>query len=257
MEARKELKIISLNTWGGQGSGILDFFKKNTDVDIFCLQEVYNGGENHELELRFKSENKIYNLLAEINNILSDKFYFHFHPHIKDYYGLAIFVKKDINVINFGEIYVHKEKGYVSEENSGFHGKNVQYLNLSINGKKINILNFHGLWTGKGKDDTEDRIVQSENIVSFVKTLEGEIILSGDFNLDPDTDSIKILENFGLNNLIKENNISTTRTSLYPRIDVSPFADYVFVSKDVKVKSFEIMPDEVSDHAAMKLVIYC
>ena len=130
----------------------------------------------------------------------------------------------------------------------------MEFVKLNINNKVINILNVHGLWTGKGKSDSEDRIKQSQNIIDFIKTLEEETVLCGDFNLNPDTESIKMFENFGLKNLIRENNTSSTRTSLYIK-DENPFADYTFVSKDVEVKSFEIMPHEVSDHSAMKLVI--
>lgn len=77
----KELKIISLNTWGGQVKSILDFFEMNKDTDVFCLQEVYNGGEDDEAELKFKSESKDYNLLNNIKKILND-FDIFFYPHI-------------------------------------------------------------------------------------------------------------------------------------------------------------------------------
>ncbi len=250
----RELKIISLNTWGGQVEGIMDFFEMNKGADVFCLQEVYSGGENDEAELKFKSESKDYNLLNNIKKILND-FDIFFYPHIKEYYGLVIFVKRDLNIVEEGEVFVHKEKGYLSKENTGFHAKNIQYIKFNIQGRDFTIINFHGLWTGKGKDDTEDRINQSQNIIDFIKTLKGEVILCGDFNLNPDTESVKMFENFGLKNLIRENGITSTRTSLYSRREVSPFADYTFVSKDLEVKSFEIMPDEVSDHSAMKLVV--
>lgn len=251
----KELKIISLNTWGGiVGDSLLKFFQENTDTDIFCLQEVYNGGKDYEKDFFKDSDKKNFDLLNNISKILKD-FDFYFKPHLKDHYGLAIFIKKDLKILKEGEFFVHKEKYFIPEDHLGFHAKNIQYLSLSLNGKVFNVCNFHGLWTGKGKNDTDDRINQSQNIVNFLKTLEGEIILCGDFNLNPDTESIKMIENFGLKNLIKENNISTTRTSLYSRREVSPFADYTFVSKDLEVKSFEIMSEEVSDHSAMKLVI--
>ncbi len=148
---------------------------------------------------------------------------------------------------------MYKEKGYLSKENTGFHAKNIQYIKFNIQGRDFTIINFHGLWTGKGKDDTEDRINQSQNIIDFIKTLNGEVVLCGDFNLNPDTESIKMFEEFGLKNLIRENNITSTRTSYYSK--ENKFADYTFVSKGIEVKSFEIMPDEVSDHSAMKIII--
>ena len=42
------MKVISLNTWGGRGGldGLLDFFTRHRDVDVFCLQEVWDGNED-------------------------------------------------------------------------------------------------------------------------------------------------------------------------------------------------------------------
>jgi exonuclease III len=42
------MKIISLNTWGGMAGRqpLLDFFVAHKDVDVFCLQEIWNGGEH-------------------------------------------------------------------------------------------------------------------------------------------------------------------------------------------------------------------
>ena len=253
----KELRIISLNTWGGQVDGILDFFKSNKDTNIFCLQEIIEVKDEDLKDNEFAKENKKerinqdLKLFNNVKNVLKDhKSYF--RPHYKDYFGLAIFVKKDLEILEEGEVIIY---GGNKANHEHDHARNVEFVKLNINNKVINILNVHGLWTGKGKSDSEDRINQSQNIIDFIKTLKGEVILTGDFNLNPDTESIKMIENSGLINLIKEKKITSTRTSLYIRRETNPFADYTFVSKDVEVKSFEIMPDEVSDHAAMKLVV--
>ena len=56
-----------------------------------------------------------------------------------------------------------------------------------------------------------------------------------------------------MKNLIKEYNIQSTRTSLYEKSE--KFADYVFVSPEIVVKDFKLLPDEVSDHLALFLEI--
>jgi endonuclease/exonuclease/phosphatase (EEP) superfamily protein YafD len=60
----------------------------------------------------------------------------------------------------------------------------------------VTVVNFHGLWNGKGKTDTPDRIAQSQNILRFLEGVDGEIILCGDFNLLPDTESLRMFEDF-------------------------------------------------------------
>ena len=61
------MKIITLNTWGGRaGDGIMDFFKKYSDVDIFLLQEVFhNAGSKTVWHDREKRE-----LFREISEVL-------------------------------------------------------------------------------------------------------------------------------------------------------------------------------------------
>ena len=77
--------------------------------------------------------------------------------------------------------------------------------------------------------------------------------MCGDFNLLPDTESIKILESSGLRSLIKEYNITSTRTSFYTK--PAKYADYILVTPGIEVKDFKVLTDEVSDHSPLFLEI--
>lgn len=231
---------------------LLGFFEANKDVDVFCLQEIFNGGQEDNTDIIGDAERVEYDLLNLLDKTLPDHVGF-FRPHIKDFSGLAVFIKKEFNVIEEGDCFVHKHEGYISKPLFGPQARNLQYLKLEIDGKKITVINFHGLWNGQGKTDTPDRINQSKKIVDFMKKIEGEIVLCGDFNLRPDTESLKMFEDFGLRNLIREYNVQSTRTSHYKKEE--RFADYAFVSSGVDVADFYVMPDEVSDHAALYLEI--
>ncbi len=250
------MKLITLNTWGGRASikNLLDFFKKHNDTDIFCLQEIFHNAQD---AVRLSAAGKPLTdiepiLLQKISELLPD-YNILFHPHFKDYYGLAMFVHKKYNIISEGEIFVHKYKGYSDMVDIGGHARNIQHVTIKtdVGTEPITIINFHGLWNGKGKTDTEDRLMQSTNILNFIKTLDKPYIIAGDFNLKPDTKSIKILEDNNLRNLISEYKITNTRTKFYNKPE--KFADYVLVSKGIEVKDFKVLPDEVSDHAALEL----
>jgi endonuclease/exonuclease/phosphatase family metal-dependent hydrolase len=117
----------------------------------------------------------------------------------------------------------------------------------------ITVVNVHGLWNGKGKTDTDERIEQSQKIVNFIKTIKIKVILCGDFNLRLDTQSLAMIEGTGLRNLIREYNIPSTRTSLYGKPE--KHADYIFTSPEIKIRHFSVMPDEVSDHSPLLLEI--
>jgi endonuclease/exonuclease/phosphatase family metal-dependent hydrolase len=110
------------------------------------------------------------------------------------------------------------------------------------------VANFHGLWTGDGRGDTEERIAQSKKLKEFVDTLSGIKILCGDFNLDLNTESMSILDN-NMKNLIRDYGITSTRNHFFPY--PGKFCDYVLVDKTLKVNDFRVFDDEVSDHLAL------
>jgi endonuclease/exonuclease/phosphatase family metal-dependent hydrolase len=244
------MKLITLNVWGGKQRDDLGvFLAKHSDVDVFCLQEVYDKAEGKD---RYFSKQGIdLNHLDTLKGQLPDYECF-YHPHLGDWWGLAIFIKKDLNVIDSGEVYVHKEKGFNYDlETLGHTAKNLQYATIQTDKGEHTVINFHGLYTGQGKDDTHERVVQSQNIVAFLKTLENPYVLAGDFNLNPTTESMNLLESHGMRNLIKEFGYTSTRTPLYEK--EGKFADYVLVSGDIETLDFSVLPDVVSDHSPLYL----
>ena len=243
---------MTLNIWGGHLREPLHrFIASNQHVDIFCFQEVYDSAHGKD---KFNTLNNNFDLLEDIKSIL-DGYDFIYNPHLGDWWGLAIFYKKNLSIKENGEEFVHKEKGYnIEKEKIGHTAKNIQYAVFNDGNKDIVIINFHGLWNGQGKDDTEDRLRQSENIVNFIKDLKDPYVLCGDFNLLPETKSLKMIEEkLDAKNLIKEYGVTSTRTSFYNK--EIRYADYVFLSKDLKILDFKVLPDEVSDHSPLYLEI--
>lgn len=254
------MKIISLNTWGGRAGkeGLLSFFKANANTtDIFCLQEIWSAPYKH-LEghlaggLEIDNEQIMVYGLQEISAVLPNHVAF-FRPHHGDHYGLLMFVHKNLTVIEEGEVFVYKQKGYTPEGDKGNHARNIQYITVGTVSNPITVINFHGLWNGMGKGDSADRLEQSAKILEFTEDIQNPFVLCGDFNLLPDTESIWKFEHAGLRNLIREYGVTSTRTSFYTK--PQKFADYVFISEGIVLKEFKVLPDEVSDHAPLLIEI--
>jgi endonuclease/exonuclease/phosphatase family metal-dependent hydrolase len=239
------MKLITLNIWGGHvRDALLEFVTSHRDVDIFCLQEVYHSASDKISE----EERKVsLNIFSELHALLPKHVAF-FRPVVGDAYGIGMFVKKEIEVLDEGEISIHINPNYPGRGPA--HSRNLQWLKCVINNKNYSILNVHGLWNGMGKTDTPERIAQSQRIRNFVDTLDTPKILCGDFNLRPDTESMKIIEK-GMTNLIQSYNINSTRTSYYPKAE--KFADYIFTSPEITVNTFKVLQDEVSDHSPLLL----
>ena len=244
------MKLISLNAWGGRAGReiLLDFFQRYKNVDIFCLQEIWSGGDDEAPSWGGDIATK---LLTDIGSVLGNHIPF-FRPHYMDWYGLAIFVKKNLNIQAEGDLFVFKERENAFDKDEALsHARNLQFMTIETAEGLRTICNFHGLWNGGEKTDTDERLSQSDNIIRFLKGISNPHMLCGDFNLLPDTQSLKKLESLGLRNLIKEFGITSTRSSHYKK--PARFADYTLVSDGIKVNDFKVLPDEVSDHLAMYL----
>lgn len=239
------MKLITLNVWGGHlRNPLLRFIHNNRHIDFFCLQELYF---NAHRTISVKERELSLNIFSDLKKLLPDHRAI-FKPAVENVYGIGMFIRNDIDIIGEGEINIHQRQHYPGIGLN--HDRNLQWIECNHNNKIFSILNVHGLWNGKGKKDTPERIIQSQRIRQFMDTINTPKILCGDFNLRPDTESMKLLE-LGMRNLISSNNIKSTRTRFYTKQE--QFADYVLISPEIKVNQFAVMNDEVSDHAPLFL----
>ncbi len=236
------MKLISLNIWGGKVFGPLASFLKEqaSTTDIFCFQEVFQEAN------KAVYEGARLNIFSEISQIIPEsKGYF---SPCQDNFGLGCFVKNRKAEVE--DAFVYGELNSMVEGNTSTLPRNIQSIRIPGLDKKFTVFNYHGIWRPGSKDDDADRIATSEKIKSIMKKSSGEKILCGDFNLLPDTKSLGILED-GMTNLIKQFNIKSTRSTLYTK--EHKFADYMIVSKGVKVKDYKVPEITVSDHLPMIL----
>lgn len=250
------MKLITLNIWGGHvKKPLLAFISKHQDVDVFCLQEVYHNAED-----KFSTDDKEVSLhiFSEIGDLLPHHESF-FTPVIGsakgNAYGISMFVKKGIKVLEQGEVLIHHNPDYPSlapNRHGPTHSRKLQWLKCEIQKEPYTIMNVHGLWNGMGKTDTKERIAQSQKIRDFMDTLNTPKILCGDLNLRPETTSLQMLKEEMLD-LIEVYKIASTRSNHYPKKNEQPFADYVFTCPKITVKNFAVLEDEVSDHSPLLL----
>ena len=124
--------------------------------------------------------------------------------------------------------------------------RSIQNTILEIDGKEVQIINVHGLWN-KDKVGDERTIKQSLFILEHIRD-DIPVIVAGDFNLLPNTESIEIL-NRRLINLIDKYNIKTTRPKFRDGLDIGDvICDYIFVNDLVKVNNLIVIKSDVSDH---------
>jgi endonuclease/exonuclease/phosphatase family metal-dependent hydrolase len=256
------MKLISLNAWGAtQGKTFFDFVEEQAkDTDIFCLQEIFSstseaprisgGGYMHLFQ-------ELEKILGDFEGMFSEKssgFDFQGPVNFPIKHGNAVFIRKNIKRISYEDINLRPSASVDADPVEG--DIKIQVINLEANGKNFSVINYHGPAVPGNKLDNEERINISKKLKDIWKNLPNSAkILCGDFNLMPETKSIKLLENAGSKNLIKEFKIINTRNEvswkIYP--NKQHFADYTFVSSGVYVKNFEVPYNLVSDHLPMIL----
>lgn len=248
------MKLLSLNIWGGQVyEPLIGFIKEQSEtVDIFCFQEMLNGIKGEKSDVISNAPNAIVDIYSQFQDILLG-FQGYFAP-AQDEAGNAIFIRKNIKVLKEDNFFVYRFLNSYKDGKTETMGRNLQYIQFKVEDKQFIVANLHGLWDPQGKGDTPERIKQFKKVKEFLDNCEGKKILCGDLNLLPDTQSMLILEK-EMKNLVKDYKITSTRSSLYSRfLDKNDkFADYVLVSKDVSVKDFKVLSNEVSDHLPLFL----
>lgn len=240
------MRLICLNIWLGKlGDPLIAFLQREAPkTDIFCFQEMKSSLNN-------SSENDFFSVIAKSLPDFQGFFEATQDEKGEIEIGLATFIKKTDNVEKEGDFFVYRTRNSMVNNDGRTMGRNAQFIEFSKLGNKYTIINFHGLWSGKDRLDSEDRINQCKKLKTLLHSLGGTKIMCGDFNLTKDTQSLAILDE-GMRNLIKEFNITSTRPERYfPYPD--KFCDYILVDNDIVVNDFKVLQDEVSDHLPLLL----
>ncbi len=241
-----KVKVLQLNIWmGGFYDPLMSFLKEwNNEVDIFCLQEVLDDGDPFAslpggYDVRRKT------LYRDLQKLFSD--YTPFFSEMHDRFGIAMFVNKRFSVLEEKKVIIVDG---INDEDNEFKGRPLHAVKILNEEGTGWVAHCHGFWLSGSKDDTPIRQQQSMRILNAFNGIREPIILCGDFNLNPHTKSIALLEGRFMN-LIKEYNITNTRGSFGGT--KGSYADYIFVSKEVYVHEFSVLQEQVSDHLALLL----
>ncbi|MFA6007575.1 MAG: endonuclease/exonuclease/phosphatase family protein [Candidatus Shapirobacteria bacterium] len=226
------MKIMFLNAWeASTGEVLWSYLKEEAKTtDVFCFMEA-----DEKFQKRCSVILKNYSLVSA-NKAVSEEDGCFQSTYVKNEYKIS------------------KSEAFLGTD--PFIGLGL-YSQIQANNKIINIANIHGVARPGEKLDNPKRLEQSKRIIDFMAKIDGIKIIGGDFNLDKNTESVKMFEKNSYRNLIEEYKIETTRNRLsWERFEIKQlWADFLFVSPEVKVKSFEVPKNEVSDHLPLVVEI--
>jgi endonuclease/exonuclease/phosphatase family metal-dependent hydrolase len=239
-------KIISINLWQGGNlfDAILDFLKKE-NADILSLNEVYDGTDKN-LEIKYRS----YSILPKLLNYPYTAFapaFINNLPIGNVAQGNAIFSRFPIQ--NSKTVFFDIPFNPNYKETPGEYEdvpRNMLLTEILIDKTVINCFCVHGVW-GKHGNDSERRLKMADTIVNEIKNKKN-VILSGDFNMCPNTKSIDKIETH-LTYVFK-NELKSTFNMKRKTIGgyATAVVDLMFASKNMKVLSHSCPNVDISDH---------
>jgi endonuclease/exonuclease/phosphatase family metal-dependent hydrolase len=226
------MKILFLNTWGGKTQHVLARFiqEQIKDTDIFCFQEAHTA-----VKFLCKDILSGYNEISDHKTTINKQIFFQ-----------TTYVRKEISLLS--------SQALLQEyPDCGL----ALYTHIRYKDTDVHLCNIHGIPKPGDKLDNAGRLKQSSELIDFFNDKRGIKIIGGDFNLLPNTRSVRLFEENGYHNLIEDYSIDTTRNQLswqnYPNKQY--YADYVFINQETNVTQFVVPKNEISDHLPLILHI--
>ena len=261
------LKLLQLNIFQGKFlDRVIEFVRQN-DFDLLHFQEVTSGrmskgGVNYypdETPVRPLSPNEKYvgidcfrelkkelGLTGELvvtNSYINDR---------ESNIGNATFFSKKLKLIGKNIVWL---KDYIEIPQNFTDYANMAHaalvLKFEMEGRIFRSINTHLAW-GIDSSDTEHKIKEAEILHEKIRDIDPPFVFSGDFNVTPDTKTASMFEDLGQNLIRTKNILNTLNPNIHMIKHLFPpglAVDQVFISKDIKVKSFKVLENiDLSDH---------
>lgn len=232
---------------------VVDFLT-DEKPDILALQEVYVS-KDKTLEKQFHTIEQLRRRIHLSSFLFVPAFLQFLQNGKQTEQGCAIFSRYPITPVDnifYDEKYKTVHEGL--REEWPHYPRLLQEVKVDLQGRVINVFNTHGIW-GENGEDNERRLHMSEVIINSIKNKD-HIILSGDFNVNQGTKTIKnisdqlvdifddeLKSSFNMRHKPKESGYGTA------------VVDHIFVSRDMRVTN-HYMPDvNVSDHMPLVAIL--
>lgn len=266
------VKFLQFNIWRSTFiHKIIEYIKKN-DFDIIHLQEVTGGQFSNGGAYSFKQENlstRPVNLKAigiDGYEILKKTLPYQSHfiktlGIINDppsYFANVTLHKPSFKVLEKHIIWFcpYIEIPDVSHENPAKSSRAAIALKLEKEGKQFWTINTH-LVRGSNSGDENFKLAQAKRLYDFIKKLDLPFVLSGDFNVTPDTDIVQMFNNLARNLTVEYKITNTLNPDIHYAKHLFPkgiAVDFVFVEKSIKVQKFKLVDQPgLSDHYGFML----
>ena len=254
------IKVFHLNIYTGKYlDNIISYLNQN-DFDIIQIQESATqsfGYAQKDIFREIKKTKGYEGFYLPTLGLLNQK---------NKTTGCATFFKPDLNLVSKDFVWLRPytqietiEQFLTADppdviENQGRAAISLQFDFGNI---KINFVNTHLVWSQKA-NDTQKKLDAGKQLFDYVRNLKNDFVLTGDFNVDKNSQIIKWFSSIS-RNLVSKNGITNT---LNPRLHRAKHlfpqglaADFAFATSGLVVENFKVVVDDLSDHLGLSFDI--
>jgi endonuclease/exonuclease/phosphatase family metal-dependent hydrolase len=224
------LSVLQWNVWFREAADNIIGFVKEVDADILCLQELTTHSK----------VNRDRNIPAEIAKLGYEYYYEKTIQRSDINLGNGIFSKYPIT--SKRHVYIQHEDKEIrdyTKENRIF-----VEVTININGQELTVGTIH-LSYSDYFTITDSREKEFQQLLNAISQNKNRFILTGDFNAEPESKIIKLLDDHLVNAGPDYKNKSwTTKPFVHNDFKADTLdwrLDYVFTSRDLKVLSSDIL----------------
>jgi len=265
------IKLFHLNIFQGIYLDRVIKFVLDNQIDILHFQEVTSGkmsrggGYNYPGQLANRTYNPNENFVGvncfeEIKNSLN------MHGELVKTYSLindedsslgnATFFNDKFELLD-KKVLWYKDFMQVPEgfTNIDELSRAALILKLKTGNREFTDINTHLTW-GPTPDDEPYKVEQAKILYEELKKTPAPFILSGDFNVTPETETASMFNDLARNLTVENNVKNTLNGEIHPAKNLFPpglAVDYIFVSQDINVKTFKVVEESLSDHLGLML----
>lgn len=253
------VSVLQLNINADNYFDVLQQYLKKNTYDIICLQELAGIGTV------IGNIDCTHDTFLELQKLLSPDYVGEFilTDHIDSadtaYFGNAIFYKKSFTMIDKRNIYFKKNDNPFPHTVTTFEdvGRGMLHLILQKDEKNFSILTTHFAW-GPTPVQIPHQTKQGQILLNYLQSISAPYILTGDLNITPEQPLITSISSLATNLTQKyavENTLDPKNHRAKKLFPPGYAVDYIFITDDLKEKSFTVIQEELSDHYGLSAEI--
>lgn len=250
-----KIKLININVWwGGKHlwNNLVDYLKKE-QPDIVIMQEAFDSTEINVPEY-LKTTESLKQILGFPYSEYGEELVLD-NGDLNCSMGNAMLSKFELS--NKHVEFIHRDgTARVDDRDRSTienFPRNILHCQTNINGTTYNLMGTHGVWA-PDKTETPFQKESGKKIAGYIAGKEN-IILTGDFNVNENTETINLISE-QLNNIFKGERVSSFNMKQKTNPGYATgVVDFIFTSPNIKILEHRTAEEDVSDHQSQVVIL--